>query len=169
MPDNHLNEADIQNYLDGDPIDRESRFDHHLKRCGACRNLLREYQILYDGLSREPDMNLSPSFAETVVSRVFTLKEKSRRWSPEIVVGAAGFVAACIAAIFLVNWNSVLGFLSKITIPKIELNSNLFSGFKILISGLNGHAYLVFFAVIALLTVAAADRLFLKAKQNKVR
>ena len=169
MSDNHLNEADIQNYLDGNPIDGKAHFHNHLKRCEACRNLLREYRILFHGLSQRPDIKLSHSFAENVVSRVFAPKKKSRRWSSEIVISAAGFAAVCIASIFLVNWKSVLGFVSRITFPKIELNLELLSGFKILISGLNGHAYLVFFAVLALITVAAADRLLLKARQNKIR
>jgi hypothetical protein len=104
-----------------------------------------------------------------VVSRVSPSPKKILKCSLEVVLGAVGFTAVCIVSIFLVNWNSVLGFLSRIRLPKIELNLDILSGFKILISGLNGHANLVFFAVIALLTVAAADRFFLKAKQNKVR
>jgi hypothetical protein len=83
-------------------------------------------------------------------------------------LGISGFVAALIATLFFLDWKSVLGFLTRITLPKIHFNLNFFESVKVIIIGLNGHLYLLFFAVLTLCIVEVLDRFILRTREYKI-
>ena len=166
MGSSHITEEDIQNYLDGNPLRGKEQFHSHLEECVPCQNTVTEYRMLYGDLKKEPEIQLPVSFAMDVVSKM-TLQQKTRSRPPvsELFLGIAGFAAAFITAILIVGWNSILNIVNRITLPKIQFNFNILESAKPLLAGLNGHLYLLFFALITLLTVAAVDRYLNRAKQ----
>ncbi len=166
MGSSHITEEDIQNYLDGNPLRSKEQFHSHLEECVQCQNRVTEYRMLYGILKNEPEIQLPVSFAMDVVSKMTLLqKTRSRPLVSELFLGVAGFASALITAILIVGWKSILKIVNDIALPKIQFNFNILESAKPLLAGLNGHLYLLFFALITLLTVAAVDRFLRRANQ----
>ena len=54
MPLKHLNDEEIQEYLDGNlPAQDLTMMEEHLERCLVCQDSLKQYRYLYDGLAKD--------------------------------------------------------------------------------------------------------------------
>lgn len=97
----HYTEQEIQEYLesrgDNDPV------SGHFLHCDDCRKRLEEYQLLYKGLTFQPEMKLSSTFNATVIARLGddTATEILRKYIRWFVPGALFLVAALVAVTLL--------------------------------------------------------------------
>jgi hypothetical protein len=72
----HLNDQQIQNYLDRAPSLNRVEIERHLNDCPVCRNQLAVYKRLYQGLGDETGFLLSANFTDAVVDRLERGSEK---------------------------------------------------------------------------------------------
>ena len=71
----------------------------------------RAYQIVFNGVSRKPDVSLSPGFTSRVIRKIQQLKEERslRKDFMWLGIGLFAFVIATIIAISLTNFKFDLG------------------------------------------------------------
>lgn len=67
---NHLNDIEIQDYLDGNLESQIAEIEDHLDSCADCRKKIKEYEYIYSQLKVDTTPALSANFAASVVSVV---------------------------------------------------------------------------------------------------
>jgi len=169
MKGRHLTEEEIQDFLDGNFSDEKTNLKHHLETCRICQNTLKQYQSLYAGLEIDPGYTLSKAFAKSIVSKL-SLEHASPFSSPsaEIAFIIAGIFLALGATLFFVDLRPLAETVSRIALPKAALSTSILQPIRNLLAGLNGSLYLLPFAGLALLSVAALDRFIHKLKHHKL-
>jgi len=132
----HLNENDIQRYLDHQLTDQEEqKFNHHLINCQSCQRELKYSQEIYHLLAQEPDSQLSPEFEWGVLSRI-QQEERISHSSihDDIVMAILGCISAFGFIIYLYDFNSIMQTLSHF-LPSLN---HLWNMFKAVFTGIPG-------------------------------
>ncbi len=155
----HLDDAQLQGYLDNDPgIDR-SAIDWHLEECPSCRKELQVYRSLYDGLKDDTGLMLSADFASRVVTRVQSAEnEKFDFWENGLM--SLLFLVGGASVLYFTNLGStLLGYLQipDIALPGFMENLPLFS---------SGNGHLILFALVILTAFGMLDKIFLQTKHH---
>ncbi len=166
----HLNDDQIMEFLDGNlPAPERTSIEEHLEKCSACREALKQYQNLYDGLSGDEGFILSKDFAKSVVSRIETVpQEKSHInfatvfW---VILGIFIGVGVIIKFVDLRVWGDAI---NQTVLSQFEFSSVLIDSIKAVLIGLNGNAGLIIAAILALSLFATLDRFVLQPKYRRV-
>jgi hypothetical protein len=107
----HLTDSEIQAYLDGGASDERGRLDSHLKTCDSCRKKLREYEMLYDGLSSDTIPGLPADFTGSVMAELDNRESvEGRRPTRRILVWLAGVLVGLWAVSLFVDFTQILRF-----------------------------------------------------------
>ncbi len=132
----HLNENDIQRYLDHQlPAEEEQEFNHHLINCQSCQQEVKYYQEIYHFLAQEPDFQLSPEFERAVLSRLQQERKISHSTIHyDILMAILGGISAFGFIIYLYDFNSVIQTLSHF-LPSLN---HLWNMFKAVFTGIPG-------------------------------
>lgn len=125
---NHLNQMEIQDYLDGNLLERESDLELHLAECSRCRAEVEQYQVLFADL-----VNLEPprpphDFAAKVMEQLPGRQPASlteRLW--RVVPIAAAALVALVASIIWIDWSWLNEVLPKTNLATFqqELDTSL--------------------------------------------
>lgn len=166
----HLKDDEILEFLDGNlPAPEVTSIKEHLEKCPVCREALKQYQNLYEGLSREEGFVLSKSFAKSVVSRLKAVPQGKPRinyasvfWA---ILGIFIGVGVIIKFVDLKTWGDAI---NKTVLSQFEFGSVLVDSIKAALIALNGNAGLVVAAVLALTIFATLDRFVLQPKYRRV-
>jgi len=116
---NHLDDEDIQNYLDGNLAEKEPDIAAHLESCPQCRLKVKEYRLLYGVLKVDNTPALSPEFATSVLADIHTPSaEDKKSVSPvrALVYSLSGLVAALFILTFFIDFSSVVPLNQLITL-----------------------------------------------------
>ncbi len=115
---NHLNDEDIQDYLDGNLAENEPKIAGHLESCLRCRQKVKEYRLLYDELNVDSVPALSPEFADMVLTNIkaSSASENEKSVSPirALVYSVSGLLATLFILSIFIDFSSVVN-LSGIT------------------------------------------------------
>jgi hypothetical protein len=164
----HLNDDQILEFLDGNlPAPKKASIEEHLENCPVCREALKQYQHLYDGLSREEGFVLSKGFARSVVSRIETAAQEKPHinfanvfW---VILGIFIGVGVIIKFVDLKTWGEAI---NKTVLS--QFGSVLIDSIKTALVVLNGNVGLVIAAILALTIFATLDRFILQPKYKRV-
>ena len=109
MAVNHLDDQQVQLYLDQTLDEERSNFESHLNSCQECRQKLAEYREIYGILNEDTVPQLSPDFSRSVLDR---LQIKSTFWSlynDYLLSGLAIIIAITGLMIWFSPWNLIKG------------------------------------------------------------
>jgi hypothetical protein len=157
MSKKHLNDKQIQDYLDNRIPDKSSSVTNHLKQCTRCRHELARYRELYMTLEKDPVPKLPLDFADKVIARL--PGAGMSRWDKL----ESGFIAAIIlvtlaVSTYFVNPLPLLMETGKSLWHRLPfLNSNL-------LTKLNGNLFLLLIAIVIFLLVEVFDKKLIKHK-----
>jgi len=166
----HLNDEEIQEYLDGNiPAQDLIIIEEHLEKCPVCQDSLKQYRYLYDGLAKDEGFDLPKDFAKTILSRLGAEAQMKPRfnyfYALIVFLGAVIGVATIIRFVDL----KALGVTIYETIqPRFEFISLFTDSVKNALLILNGNTGLVIIAGLALAFLATVDRFVLKPKYRRV-
>ncbi len=94
----HLNDTEIQNYLDGNcSLSEQKRIKEHLQICADCKELLETYKSIYSVLEEEPSLQIKPDTVDNIMKNINTVPSPST----EIHFKKLWFKAYPIAAVLL--------------------------------------------------------------------
>jgi hypothetical protein len=91
----HLTDKQIQDYLDGNPLEDMEAVESHLQSCETCRTELAQYRSISTALSEDVGFELAPNFAADVVASFE--EEGAERFFYKVaqfILWATGFFAA---------------------------------------------------------------------------
>ena len=169
MVQKHLTDEEIQNILDRNASSENLILRNHLKKCKICQNKLEEYQLLYSGLKKDPGFELSRNFEKSIISRLETEEASHSLFSlKESILIAVGILITIGITLYLVDLKFIVEIITRITLPKMEIQNTFLSPIKDFISNLNIKFGLLASAGLALLATGLVDQLIIKLKHRKV-
>jgi anti-sigma factor RsiW len=152
---NHLNDQELQAYLDGVISDKQEKIEQHIKSCTRCQNSLRAYQEIYRVLKNEPMPHLSVDFAAEVAADMKS-KIENRSQLKETILLLAFFLVGSGVSFYFVNPLPGLWDTFK------EMFSGMLQFIDKIIPVFNGHASIIILAVLILILVGILDKKILK-------
>ena len=166
----HLNDEEIQEYLDGNlPVQDLTTIEEHLERCPVCQDSIKQYRYLYDGLAKDEGFELSKDFAKTVLSRLGAEVQAKPRFNYfYVLIAFLGAVLGVATVIRFMNLKSLGATIYETIQPRFEFISVFTDSVKYALLILNGNAGLVIIAGLALAFLATVDRFVLKPKYRRV-
>lgn len=169
----HVNDDQIQEFLDGNPTPDRAAIAAHIESCAGCRAKVKEYELLYSGLAGDAGFDLPPNFAATVAARVMPQPVAQPEAQPESrfkysdLLLFAGAVAAVVGAlIYFVDLTAIFGGL-KLKLANSEFDTTVLSTCRELLSGMGIKGHLLLSAMAALLMVTLLDRLMRTVRRGK--
>lgn len=162
MKQDHLTDEQIQGFLDRSIIlDDDTAF--HLNTCPECQQALADYEAVIAGLSEEPEIQLSPDFADAIIGKIPELNqiestEKSKIFIfQERVIAAAAAVLVIAAAIYFINFESIFsGWFNSFAASESSYSSSL-TWFENKISEFGKLPLMVLFTVLTIGLIAGVD------------
>jgi hypothetical protein len=163
----HLTDAEIQDYLDGNVDRDESTLGAHLDSCSLCKKNLELYRCLYSGLSDDDGYELSVDFADKVVSSVGLGDSRSLfpRYA-NVLVSIIGIVAAIGALYYFTDMPKIiaggawLGWFDSI------LKGRIYASMAGYASSAGNTVSLIISGALALVTIWAVDRFMIRSKRR---
>jgi hypothetical protein len=157
MSQEHLNDKQIQDYLDNRMPDKSSFVANHLRQCTQCRHELALYRELYMTLEKDPLPKLPADFADRVIARLPVAG--GSRWDKL----ESGFIAGIILVTLAVSTYFVNPLPLLIETGKSLWHSLPFLNSDVL-TKLNGNLSLLLIAVLIFLLVEVFDKKLIKHK-----
>ncbi|MBD3169907.1 MAG: hypothetical protein GF307_10525 [candidate division Zixibacteria bacterium] len=165
MNNEHLNDEQLQAYLDDSSDVNHSVIEKHLSVCEKCRNALESYKELYTALAEDSGFDLPESFPEKVMTRFENVPVNPRR---ELLLDwliAAVSILAGGAAIFLIfDIRQFLGGIIKISREQAGLLNDIFEGIGFYSHDLSAGGNLIIYAILIIGAIALFDKFLLKGK-----
>jgi predicted anti-sigma-YlaC factor YlaD len=155
----HLTDAQIQDYLDGNMSPDEQRhLCEHTDMCEGCRNNLLSYQQLYRNLKDDRDIVLSRMFTKNVLA----LAKKESMGEVHIKLTSVfliffGVIVALNTVMYYYDFGALFNHLKQ----SVDLNPDYFTDLNL---NFEVNIYILTFAVFLLL--AAVDYLFLRLRHR---
>jgi predicted anti-sigma-YlaC factor YlaD len=168
MPIGHLNDEDIQIFLDGKSPEKHKEIEGHLRNCQICRTAVQKYRLIYTVLEDDFEVELSPDFSRAVMSRLQS-EERNRLFmhiSFNIALSLGAFIIFMLT-VYITNFTTVMGEIARSIIFYFS-DSTITVSVKQAISNLNGDLILLFNAGIALLVIALLDHWFTKRRRRMI-
>ena len=157
----HLDEVEFQNHLDGNVSEDGKYVTAHLEYCEICQAKMDQYKNLYGELGRGLEIQLSASFAESVISKLPAgAPGKSSGWFWEILLIVLGAVLGLGLMAYFLDFKPIIAGLIGSNI--LEVFGPFFTKVGSLFAGVN--MGLVAFAGLLLLLISAADHVLVQKK-----
>jgi hypothetical protein len=165
----HLNDEEIQDYLDGN-LSGETTLQvrEHLQVCRRCREALKQYRSLYVGLEDGAGFELSKGFAKTVIRKLPAEAEaKSHASVWNVLLVALGVAVSLGVTLYFIDLRPLGQALSDL-LPGPELGTGLLDTVEGLLLGLNGNVEFLATALLIFFLVVGLDRLVFQPKYKRV-
>jgi predicted anti-sigma-YlaC factor YlaD len=124
----HLNDEDIQAYLDGQLAHRAILIERHLQECDSCRARVEQYQPVFEALKLDTMPSLVPGFPDRVMAAV----EKEPAVKPAVnlaswlSLAAAAMVIVGLGVVqYLVGWQWLVTFSHNISQSVLSFKNSL--------------------------------------------
>ncbi len=167
MPVSHLTDEQIQLYLDGGAVGEP--VVEHLHSCPVCRRELHAYRQLYRELRQDPEEELAPGFAETVMVRLASESARPARSSRAVsVLACLGIAAAVVSAVYFVNLGVVWGVTATVTAYLGRIAVHVVDALQSSTASMGIPPHLGIFTGLVLLTVALLDHLLIFARRRHI-
>lgn len=155
----HLNDQQIQDYLDREPGLNRAEIERHLSDCPACRNQLAAYKRLYKGLGDETGFMLSANFADAVIARVERGSEKKFHLL-ETGLLILGAITAVVTALYFSDIGTIFKNLFRSSSSGL---ANVFEKLPIL---QGGNLHILVFAAIILTAIGLLDKMIFQIRHR---
>ena len=124
----HLNDEDIQAYLDGQLAHRAKQIERHLLECDSCREKLEHYRSVFQALKQDTTLSLAPGFPDRVMAAV--TKEPAANATDSFVswlsLAAAAIVLVGLGAVqYFVGWQWLMTFSRNISQSVLSFKNSL--------------------------------------------
>jgi hypothetical protein len=162
VTDMHLNDNQIQDYLDGNLTGTDPAV-LHLEKCADCRRAVENYRVLYSSLKADPGFALPPDFADKVITRLPEPQATGVREKPEWfkvrewVVMVASLAVVTGTALFFVNPISLLKSLFGWADQPALSGGSLVRDISTHVSGLGFNPTLLLFVALTVVIIAVID------------
>ena len=164
----HLSDTMLQEYLDGNRDRLDNEIIDHLESCNICQTRLEQYRILYGELETDPIPELSPDFAQSVMTQIrgeaATARPKSVELPTPIFI-VIGSLAALAAIIYFVNLKPLFQAMSGFSLVDY-FDNRIVSKIYILSDSLNIDLSIVVMAALALIIAGGIDYILRHHKQR---
>jgi anti-sigma factor RsiW len=164
----HLSEKRLQQYLD-DKLKGLNRIEQeHLDSCDECQSVLIDYGRIYNGLARQPKVELSPGFAARTMARI------RQQISPVSKYGQAttwlmvlGAVSCLVPIYYLFDLKALLESAVSFSLGDTIANSSVGTTLGQLSARLGDNLPILIFAGLILVAVPLVDRLLVRQKTTR--
>jgi anti-sigma factor RsiW len=161
MIDRHLTDDELQSYLDGHPLSDREWVEKHLRVCDRCREELARYEQLYMELAEDKGHELSPDFADSVISRLPERPAPRPRWQPaHILALILGAIAGLSALAYFVGLKATGKSIVGIGARFGEAAALFYNAALGLLSTLNVDPHLFLYAFLISVFVVTMDYIF---------
>lgn len=161
----HLNDEQLQEFLDGGRQAPGERLAQHLDGCPECRLKVAEYRAMYRQLTDDTGFDLPADFAASVMRRV-ELAPRRNPWL-WVVYPAAAMVAVVAALYFFVDLSGTFGRLGQTISSITGMENAVVNSLNGFLEGLNLKPSLVLAAGGMLAAFALLERLFFSLRRGK--
>ncbi|KPJ48628.1 MAG: hypothetical protein AMJ41_04570 [candidate division Zixibacteria bacterium DG_27] len=160
MSDRHLTDEELQSYLDSDFTEDREWIQSHLQVCEHCREELVQYQQLYFGLSEDVGFELSPEFAESVISRIPEPAALARqRRFMSVFASISGAILGVAVLLYFTGLRPLLGFAEHIGHQIASFVISVSASFSELFSALNVNTHLLVYVAVVLALTLILDQI----------
>ncbi len=124
----HLNDEDIQAYLDGRLAHRAKLIERHLLECESCRAELEQYQVVFEALKQDTLPSLTPGFPDRVMAAVASepAVKSAINWVSWLSLAAAAIIIAGLGTVqYLVGWQWLVTFSRNISQSVLSFKNSL--------------------------------------------
>jgi hypothetical protein len=165
----HLSYEEIQDYLDSSPSSVNKTIEEHLETCQLCKGVLEKYKKLYTELKKDTGFELSPDFANSVISKL-PQKVKSRPLASYagIFLAVLGLSLGIGSLLYLAGWKYINQVLANIVQPQLNYISTLWGIMGRLLTGLNLDFGLLLISGLILLIISMLDRMLTHKKHKPI-
>ncbi len=117
----HLNDEQLQDYLDGKLLQSNGFIDQHLATCPKCRQALKEYRVLNRQLKQEPNFILPPNFSQLVLKSIKRKRDGQFLLNVSyVLIGLLGLLFTAGLSLRYINLESLKNSFSRI-LPQFAL------------------------------------------------
>ncbi len=118
MTGSHLSDEKIQSYLDNRISKTEKNLiEKHLCLCSECTVKLENYELIFNELNQELNVDLNENFSEKLISRIRDEQveaETAREVDPLLLMFVLVGISFTAAIIYYVDFSALYGILSKL-------------------------------------------------------
>ncbi len=169
MSERHLDDAQIQSYLDGLLSASEAtRLRSHLQVCQTCRQQVLIYQKFYQQLAGSGEEPFSPKFSDEILHKLQgePLGFLHKRLA-QIFGGALAFMAFIMTSTLFMNYRSLLDSIRRISLPSFSMPDLSFLGELKNLAASVSSQYPIFFAAAAVMVaIFAFDQLLVHLRSR---
>lgn len=169
MRNEHATEQQLQKYVD-DRYRLERPLVEHIEQCEQCREAVAQYQILFDGLADETDIQLPGDFAAIVAAKIPAAQSEtatSEGWSLSAALGVVGPLLMVAFTMYFLGYESLLIGFDSFATGMVGLFTGLFTAAGDFMYRYGLRPDLFGFAALLLLAVGLADRLLHALRHGK--
>jgi len=168
---NHLNDDQLQDYLDGN-FHPDDPVVVHLEQCPRCREALDVYRNLYEALEKDPVGELSPGFADVVMERLPEIRPVAEPVSPgrfqirDSLAFLIAMAAVLAASIYFIDPGSLLdSFSGWFKTPAADYK--LVDEIGTVFSGIDLKPMIIIFVIVTLGGIAMVDRTVSRRRHDR--
>jgi hypothetical protein len=172
MTELHLNDQQIQEYLDNRTNPDDSAY-RHLESCTTCRESLEMYRELCSRLGSTEQPILSPDFADRTMRRIgrnerLPVRSQSVWQRPLVVVGGCSlFLAVAILATVSLAPGPLQKAMAFSEASLLSIGSSIMGAIRPLFTEFNMKPLIVLFSIITLIGTALLDRIIIKYRRTR--
>ena len=166
MVTQHLNDDQIQRYLDGTlPPGETSTFKTHLKKCPACHDAVASYQEVFEALSTEENFELSKNFTRKVLRQTHKQAVGALQFGlMQVFFVLAAIIAVSHVVVTYVNIEKFAGTAQATSKSFSALFGLLATTMDNFLSKVQFDGSYIIFAVVGLIALFILDRLVLQPR-----
>ena len=164
---NHLNDRELQTYVDGQLVENRRAIENHLSQCNLCQTQLAAYQKISSTFRTEPEEIFSVNFENIIIQKIQQTAFQKYRIKDRLYWFLSTTISFSILACYLFISQTGKYILGSIRNNLIWIKNTLFSVFEIL-EYLDIRRELIITAGIILLLFSISDRVLLLLRYKKV-
>ena len=159
----HINEREIQDYLDGENPEKNKDIQEHVENCIKCKRSVKNYGLLYNILKDDSDISLSGDFTKKVIEKIKKSPEYESGWSfMQLAFVFFGILICTASTLFFVNINS----LKETFLSKLSLDPKVIESVRTTLNNVDINVGLLAAACLVVLFYFLFDSLFLQPKHK---
>jgi anti-sigma factor RsiW len=165
----HATEQQLQKYVD-DRYRLERPLVDHIEQCDQCQESVAQYQVLFDSLADDNDIQLPADFAATVMARIPVAQSAetiAERWFSSTILGVVGPLLLVAITMYFLGYEWLLIGFDSFATGMVGLFTGLFTAAGEFMLRYGLRADLFGFAALLLLAVGLADRLLHALRHGK--
>jgi anti-sigma factor RsiW len=163
----HLNDNEIQEYLDGRFAPNGRHITDHLDACDDCRAQVDRYQSLFGALQTDAGVKLSASFSQNVLAKLAPEPQSAWRFGfSQLMLAVASLIIATGITLYFTSVQPILaawGFVTKIV---NSVNLEWLGEINTFVSGLNLNLSLLAVAVLVVVIMSLVDYVLLRPRDK---